>query len=78
MSYMGQNPFNALTAGIDAIKNGIGARVRQIFADVDAKETPLAHGIGERGDSLLDLIDGAVHAIAELEKRLPERRDNAA
>lgn len=78
MSYYGQNPINTLVSGMEALKNGVAARVRKIFADVDPEQTPLAHSIGERGDSLLDLLDGAVHAIAELEKRLPENRDKAA
>jgi hypothetical protein len=82
MSYYGQNPLGALQSGLEQLKSGIqagvAARVKQIFADIDPEESPLAHGIGECGAARLDLLDRTVHAIAELEKRLPDRDDKAA
>jgi hypothetical protein len=33
--------------------------------------------VGSRSDSIVDMLDGVVHAIAELEKQLP-KQDKAA
>lgn len=82
MSYSGQNPISALQSGLDQLKSGLqsslNARVDAIFADIDPEQSPLAYGIKDGGSAIFDLVDRTVHAIAELEKRLPERRDNAA
>jgi hypothetical protein len=37
----------------------------------------LAYGVKSRGTAIVDLLDGVVHAIAELEKQLP-KQDKAA
>lgn len=74
--------MGALQQGLDQVKAGIQAgladRVKKIFADIDPAETPLAHSIGDGGDAIFDLLDRTIHAIAELEKRLPDRQDKAA
>lgn len=71
------NPFTAVTAVTEAVKAQIDNRVDAIFADIDAEETPLASGVKSQGTGIFDLLDGVVHAIAELEKQVT-RRDKAA
>jgi hypothetical protein len=86
---MNPNLFAALTARLEALKTDIAvkaeaikaqykSRVDGMFADIDADATPVTYGIRAHGDSFIDLIDGAVHAIAELEKQLPKKEDKAA
>ncbi len=87
------NPFEEIQARMEALKAdfsrraadaaaGVAAavkgRVDAIFGDINAEETPVAHGIRQCGDATYDLLDGVVHAIAELEKRLPGKNDKAA
>jgi hypothetical protein len=54
------------------IRGLIAARFRRIFSDISPQESPLAHGIQDRGNSRADLLDGVIHAVAELEKRVPK------
>ena len=69
------NRFTGLT---DALKAEVTRRVGAIFADIDADKSPLAHGIQTRGNTIVDLLDGVIHAVAELEKRLPPPTEQAA
>ena len=48
------------------------AKLNAIFDDINPDQSPLAYGIKARvqdDEFLVGLIDGLVHAIAELEKR---------
>ncbi|BBX52226.1 hypothetical protein GCM10009645_15540 [Mycolicibacterium poriferae] len=72
------NPFQSLIGMADGFKSEYGRRVRAIFSDVDPEQSPLAHSVQSKGDSIVDLLDGLVHAVAELEQRLPEKGDRAA
>ena len=60
------------------IKGLFAARIRAIFADINPDESPLARGIESRSDSMVDILDGLVHAVAELEKKLPKQDEAAA
>jgi hypothetical protein len=55
----------------------IRERIAKIFADI-GEDTPIAYGIKEQSQSLVDLLDGVIHGIAELERRLPPIEDNKA
>lgn len=52
-------------------------RITSIFTDISPEESPLAHGIQAKSDSIVDMLDGMVHAIAELEKQV-QKHDEAA
>jgi hypothetical protein len=54
------------------IKGMFADRVKAIFADINPDESPLAKGIESHSASMVDLVDGLVHAVAELEKQLPK------
>jgi hypothetical protein len=56
----------------------IRRRIEQIFADINPEETPLAHGIRSHSESVLDMLDGLIHAVAEIEKKLPPEQGKAA
>lgn len=56
------NPFAALAARFEV-------RIDLMFADI-GPDTPVTQGIRAHGNSLIDLIDGAVHAIQKLERQL--------
>ena len=48
----------------------IRERIAKIFADI-GEDTPIAYGMKDQSQSLVDLLDGVIHGIAALERRLP-------
>ena len=48
-------------------------RVASIFEDIDPEASPHAYSVKAAGNTVLDLIDGLVHAVAAIEKDLAER-----
>lgn len=59
------------------IKGLFAQRERAIFADINPDESPRTKGIESRGGSIVDLIDGLIHVVAELEKQLPKQEKAA-
>ena len=43
-------------------------RIDLMFADI-GPDTPVTDGIRAHGDTLIDIVDGAVHAIQKLERQ---------
>ena len=48
-------------------------RVASIFEDIDPEASPHAYSVKTAGNTVLDLIDGLVHAVAAIEKDLAAR-----
>jgi hypothetical protein len=59
------------------IKRMFAQRQRAIFADINPDKSPRTKGIESRSGSMLDLIDGLVHVVAELERQ-PPKQEKAA
>jgi hypothetical protein len=67
------NPFAGMS---DALKAELNRRIGAMFADINAEESPIAYGVKSHGPAIFDMLDGVVHAIAELEKQV--NHDKAA
>jgi hypothetical protein len=61
--------LKALASKVEGLQADFKMRIDMMFADI-GPDTPVARGIRAHGDSLVDLIDGIVHAVQTLEKRL--------
>jgi hypothetical protein len=81
---MAQNPLAALGAVLlgaainDAVKKANQKTLDEIFVFVDSTDSPLTAGIRKQGDDLSDVLRGIILTVAELEKRLPPSKDEAA
>jgi hypothetical protein len=66
------NPFSLLKALFAKLQEVQHAdqkmRIDLMFADI-GPDTPVTDGIRAHGDTLIDIIDGAVHAIQTLERQ---------
>lgn len=81
---MSQNPLAALGAALlgAAIKDAVTAAnqktLNEIFVFVDPAASPLTHSIRDQGDEPKDVLRGIILTLAELEKRLPPSKEEAA
>ena len=48
-------------------------KVNSIFADIDPEESPRTYAVKTAGNNVIDLIDGLLHAVADLEKEVRAR-----
>lgn len=48
-------------------------KLSAIFDDIDPEESPRTYAVKATGKNVMDLIDGLIHAVADLEKDLRTR-----
>jgi hypothetical protein len=64
------NPRARLNERVDELRR----RIQRAFWDINPAESPLTDSIKSRGEgSLIDMVEGLIHVVAELEKRLPKQ-----
>ena len=72
-----QSKISEVQSKLSELPSKMGAhveeRVASIFEDIDPEATPHAYSVKAAGNTVLDLIDGLVHAVAAIEKDLAAR-----
>lgn len=48
-------------------------KINEIFADIDPEKSPRTYAVKSVGNNIIDIIDGLVHAVADIEKDLTGR-----
>lgn len=48
-------------------------KINEIFADIDPEQSPRTYAVKSVGNNIIDIIDGLVHAVADIEKDLRGR-----
>ena len=48
-------------------------KINEIFADIDPEKSPRTYAVKSVGNNVIDIIDGRVHAVADIEKDLTGR-----
>ncbi len=48
-------------------------KVNEIFADIDPEHSPRTYAVKSGGNNVIDLIDGLIHAVADIEKDVRTR-----
>ena len=77
VSELFQSKISEVQSKLSELPTKMGAhveeRVASIFEDIDPEATPHAYSVKAAGNTVLDLIDGLVHAVAAIEKDLAAR-----
>jgi hypothetical protein len=72
-----QSRMSEVQSKLSELPSKMGAhaeeRVASIFEDIDPEASPHAYSVKAAGNTVLDLIDGLVHAVAAIEKDLAAR-----
>ena len=72
-----QSKISEVQSKLSELPSKMGAhveeRVASIFEDIDPEASPHAYSVKAAGNTVLDLLDGLVHAVAAIEKDLGAR-----
>jgi hypothetical protein len=72
-----QSKISEVQSKLSELPSKMGAhaeeRVASIFEDIDPEASPHAYSVKAAGSTVLDLIDGLVHAVGAIEKDLAAR-----
>jgi len=48
-------------------------KINDMFADIDPENSPRTYAVKSAGKNVIDIIDGLIHAVADIEKDLRNR-----